>query len=379
MKLSTFCFDPATRWSVENFPKLDSVNTLLIVFAAAKVADHPDMLQELIRAYPKSTLIGCTTAGEIAGSRMHDESASVAVLKFERSHFVLASSIIAQRADSFAAGRQLGASLSQKNLSGVFVLCDGLTANASEVLNGMHSVLPPDVTVTGGLASNGLEFTQSRVICNATFQPRMVTAVGFYGECLQITHGAYNGCRAFGPERRVTRSQANVLYELDGKPALLLYKEYLGKLSATLPCAAQLLPLSIRQDKHGSCNAIRTMLGFDEASQSMILSDNIPNGYLAQLMHIHEEDPAHGASQAAADALDSMAIAGPMLAITVSGIGRRMKFGQRIEEECEAVLHALPHNAQQIGFYSYGEIAPYAEGQSALHNQSIVITTISEA
>ena len=42
----------------------------------------------------------------------------------------------------------------------------------------------------------------------------------------------------FAPERRVTAARGNVLYELDGKPALALYKDYLGERAAGLPATA---------------------------------------------------------------------------------------------------------------------------------------------
>jgi len=378
MKLSTFCFDLKTRWSVKRLPALDSAQTLLFVFASPETADQGDMLAELAKTYPHSTIIGCTTAGEIAGASLQDTSASVAVLKFERSHFKAASCRISGPEDSFAAGKGIADQLPLKDLSTVFVLLDGLIANSSEVLAGLYSALPADITVSGALAGDGDRFRNSRVIHQGEFIPGAVTAVGFYGDFLQITHGSYNGCRKFGPERRVTRSEANILYELDGRPALALYKDYLGKLASGLPATAQALPLSIRQDKQGSSHAVRAMLGFDEASQSIAFNGDIPNGCLAQLMRA-DGDFLHGTAQSAADALDSMAVAGPMLALTISDIGRRLIFGQRAEEECETMLHALPCDAQQIGFYSYGQIVPHPGKPSAPHNQSILLTIISEA
>jgi hypothetical protein len=68
-----------------------------------------------------------------------------------------------------------------------------------------------------------------------------------------------------------------------------------------------------------------------------------------------------------------------MLSIAISCVGRRLVLGERSEEEVEAALAALPSGTEQVGFYSYGEISPYAMGTCDLHNQTMTLTTLSEA
>ena len=53
--------------------------------------------------------------------------------------------------------------------------------------------------------------------------------------------------------------------------------------------------------------------------------------------------------------------------------------GERTEDENEATLDAVGPNATQLGFYSYGELSPLTDGTCDLHNQTMTITTISEA
>ena len=76
-----------------------------------------------------------------------------------------------------------------------------------------------------------------------------MVAVGLYGEHVKLGHGSKGGWDTFGPERIVTKSDGNVLYELDDKPALALYKEYLGDRAAGLPGSALLFPLALRASK----------------------------------------------------------------------------------------------------------------------------------
>jgi len=63
---------------------------------------------------------------------------------------------------------------------------------------------------------------------------------------------------------------------------------------------------------------------------------------------------------------------------SVAYAGRRLVLGERTEEETEATLGSLQSNAQQIGFYSYGELSPYGNGTCDLHNQTMTLTAISE-
>jgi len=379
MKLETFTFEPINGWSIAEFPALDSEQTLVLVFAAAEYADQPAALTTLCDAYPTSKLVGCSTAGEIAGPLVNDASLSVAVIQFEHSSIEVVSAEIKQVAASFAAGEALAKQLFRDDLCGVFVLSDGLNVNGSELVKGLNSVLPASVVVTGGLAADGACFRRTWVIRNRSPESGAITAVGFYGDRLHITHGSRGGWDTFGPERRVTRSEGNVLYELDGKPALELYKEYLGERASGLPATGLLFPLSIRPHTSDTHQLVRTILAVDEANQSMTFAGDIPVGYMAQLMRANFDRLVSGASLAADQAAQDATSTGPILAVAISCVGRRLVLGERIEEETEITLEHLPVGTKQVGFYSYGEISPYAAGSCDLHNQTMTLTTFSES
>ena len=351
----------------------------MLVFAAPEYMDRPHALAALRDAYPTSKLIGCSTAGEISGPFVNDASLSVALVQFEYSAVAVVSAEIKQVAASLAAGETLARQLNHEDLRAVFVLSDGLNVNGSELIKGLNSALPANVVVTGGLAADGDRFKRTWVIRNGLPETGVITAVGLYGDRLRITHGSRGGWDTFGPERRVTRSEGNVLYELDGKPALELYKEYLGERASGLPATGLLFPLSIRQDVADARQLVRTILSVDEAKQSMIFAGDIPVGYMAQLMRANFDRLVSGASLAADQAACNTAASGPLLAVAISCVGRRLVLGERIEEETEITLEHLPAGARQVGFYSYGEISPYATGSCDLHNQTMTLTTFSES
>src|SRR5262249_8685169 len=165
---------------------LDSERTLVVLFGASGLIDHPAPLERVIAAYPRSTIMGCSSSGEIHGTRIYDDSLVVAVAKFERTTLRLASARIAGTDDSCAAGEALGRQLHAPDLRAVLVLSDGLRVNGSELVRGINSVLPPLVTVTGGLAGDGDRFSRTWVIADRHPAAGYASAVGLYGDAVRV-------------------------------------------------------------------------------------------------------------------------------------------------------------------------------------------------
>lgn len=380
MHVETLTFAPATGWST-SFPPLDSSRTLVLVFGAARFAQDPAAIAQLRAAYPSSHVLGCSTSGEIHGTTLADDTLTVAIARFDASDLERAVTRVTGPSDSFDAGKHLAEMLTQEDLRAILVLSDGLNVNGSELVRGVNSVLPSSVVVTGGLAGDGASFQKTWVLGDAGPEAGLVTAVGLYGDNLHVGHGSKGGWDRFGPERRITRSKGNVLYELDGRPALSLYKEYLGDRASGLPATALLFPLALRDESGDGKVLVRTVLAVDEATQSMTFAGDVPEGRIAQLMRANFERLIEGASTAA---LKTRANGGAedgcdVLSIAISCVGRRLILGERTEEEIEAAMNELPAGTRQIGFYSYGEISPFASGHCDLHNQTMTLTTLSES
>jgi hypothetical protein len=380
MKLDTFSYRAPSGWSAHPLPPFDSDNTLVVVFGAPQVEEVQQRLRDLVAAFPTSHVVGCSTAGEIFGTALMDSSLSVAVAQFERgTRVATASAAVSSPEQSFAAGESIARQLNDPTLRGVLLFSDGLHVNGTELVRGLNSVLSSDVVVTGGLAGDGSRFQRTWVVHEGAAQSNMVCAAGLYGEHVTIGHGSKGGWDNFGPERLVTRSEGNILVELDGRPALQLYKEYLGELASGLPATGLLFPLALRASATDEKRLVRTILAVDEERQSMTFAGDVPQGALVRLMRANFDRLIDGASEAAALASDIRAgDGGETLAIAISCVGRRLVLGERAEEEIEATLDVLPAGTRQIGFYSYGEISPYARGACDLHNQTMTLTTIRE-
>lgn len=379
MEIHTLRYDRKKHWSVKSRPQIDSHRTLALVFGPSSFLDSAEPLSELIGDYRESVVMGCSTAGEILGTQIFDDSVSAAIVRFDRTDLRMASARAQSANDSFAAGREVARQLNDPRLKGVLVLSDGLCVNGSELVRGLNSEVPASVVVTGGLAGDGDRFRRTWVLQGGRPQSGFVTAVGFYGDRIRIGHGSKGGWDRFGPERRVTKSKGNVLFELDGRPALQLYKEYLGDRAAGLPATGLLFPLALRANETDAKSLVRTILAVNEQEQSLTFAGDIAEGALAQLMKANFDRLVQGASEAASSTTLSTDGDPSTLAIAISCVGRRLVLGGRTEEEIEATLDVLPKGTQQVGFYSYGELSPYASGTCDLHNQTMTLTTLSEA
>jgi hypothetical protein len=371
----SFSYEPAKGWSVASFPALDSDRTWVLVFGAPEFLSDVGPIAEIAEAYPKATVMGCSSAGEIYGGQIRDGSLSVVVMRFSEARVRECAVEVADGGASREVGQSLARGLSAPDLRAVYVLADGLRINGSELLAGIHDVIPPDVVVSGGMAGDGSRFEKTWVIAGG--EPRLgwVTALGLYGASIRVSHGSRGGWDAFGPERVVTRSEGNVLFELDGEPALALYKTYLGDRAEELPSSALLFPLAIRSADSNK-TVVRTILSVDEARGSMTFAGDLPEGAIVQLMRANFERLIDGAAAA------SEAAEAPEGAVTlaVSCVGRRLVLGERAEEEVEAALDSAPKGPSMVGFYSYGEFAPHGPLEcGVLHNQTMTLTRFWEA
>jgi len=351
---------------------------LVLAFGGTRAVTNEKLWSGLSARHPGAIVLGCSTGGEIHGQDVLDESLSLTALSFAHTELRCAEAMVDATTDSFKAGQKIGTNLSAKNLKTIFVLSDGTRVNGSELVRGIRSRAGNEVIITGGLAGDGPRFGTTYVGLNGKPVPGRVAAVGFYGESISVGHGSAGGWDVFGPERRITKSKGNVLFELDGKPALDLYKNYLGDDAKGLPGGALLFPLKVFRPNCSEEALTRTIVAINEDEHSMTFAGDMPEGFNAQLMRGNFDRLVEGAAEAAHQA--TLPSSGDRVAVLVSCIGRKLLLGQRICEEVEAVQDVFGNNVALTGFYSYGEVSPHAATHCAeLHNQTMTITVFGES
>jgi hypothetical protein len=357
----------------------DSKVQLVLGFGSKQLLASDNMHRQLSQQYPFAEIVLCSTSGEIFEDKVSDNSVSVTAIEFKKTVVKTASVNISDfNDDSFAAGAWLVRQLQTTNqLCYIMILSDGGRVNGSELVNGVNSCVQNNVPVTGGLAGDGSSFLSTMVGLNEEPVSGKIVAIAFYGTHLKIAHGSMGGWEMFGPERMVTKSIANELFEINGENALEVYKKYLGTYANELPGSALLFPLSVKLAA-GSDPVVRTILKIDDEKKSMVFAGDVPEGSPVRFMKANFDKLIGAASEAALQTSEKTH-GNPKLAILISCVGRKLILGSRTEEEVEAVYEAFGKNTLLTGFYSYGEIAPLAaKTKCELNNQTMTITTFDE-
>jgi hypothetical protein len=353
---------------------------LVLLFGAVSLLDGGPG-RSLLDSFAEGTVVvGCSTAGEITDQGVVDERLIATAITFEPGvELRAAEAKVARMEESQDAGRRIGEQLAGDDLKSLLIFGQGVDINGSALIEGVMEGVGQKVPITGGLAGDGGAFKRTLTVGPSGIRDDSVVAVGLYGS-VRVGHGSFGGWSSFGPARKVTRSEGNVLYELDGEAALTIYRKYLGEYASDLPSSGLLFPFEMVDEDHRTAGLIRTILGIDEAQGSLILAGDIdPNGYL-RLMHASTDALVDGAEEAARRLLATLpggkATGG--VALLVSCVGRKLVMGDQIDEEVEAVAAILGSAVAITGFYSYGEISPFSTTLDCkLHNQTMTITLIS--
>jgi hypothetical protein len=382
MKIEQKCWKEGEGWS-DHLTKLEGLAPqLVLVFGGRAVLEDPKHYEELKGMYPDSHILMNSTAGEILNTIVQDNSLVVSAIHFEKTKLGFTKTNINEAAESEDKGKELADALPKEGLVHAMVFSDGLKVNGTSLVKGLTENLPENVSVTGGLVGDGADFKKTVIGLDEVPHDGNIILIGFYGDSLKVSYGSLGGWDSFGPKRLITKSKHNVLYELDGKPALDLYKQYLGDQAKDLPSSGLLFPLNLYlgTPDGGEVEVVRTLLAVDEKTQSMTFAGDLPEGSYVNLMKANFERLVGGAEGAAKMSKESFVGGEPELAILISCVGRKLVLKDKIEEETEAVRKALGDNTAMIGFYSYGEISPVAptEKQCKLHNQTMTITTFKE-
>jgi len=380
MILEQLSWTPSNKWQTKLSQTTDNFNPQLVfVFGSRKVLSDIELIKELQVRYPLSQLIGCSTSGEIVGTEVNDDSLAVTAVFFEKTMLQFSFLELGDSIDSFKIASQLVSPLISNSLRHLLVLSDGLNVNGSELVRGFREMLPDSVSLTGGLAGDGSNFVETFVIDQQGIpRTKLIAAIGFYGNSIQVGYGSFGGWDSFGIDRKITKSKENVLFEIDGAPALELYKSFLGDKASELPGSGLLFPLSLRTE-YDQIPVVRTILSINEMEQSITFAGDMTEGAYVKFMKANIDRLINGSIKAAQISIENNHDLSPEFALLISCVGRKLVLKQLVEEEVEAASQILGKETVITGFYSYGEISPFSSGaQCELHNQTMTITTFSE-
>lgn len=375
MQIETYLFEDGV-WSKEIDASLDSVNTLIIMFGSINILKVKDGIDDITKNYPNSTIVGTSSSGEIYHNEIFHDSLSVSVVKFSKSRFRVILKEISEQS-SFEVGKEIVEELNGEHLKSIFVLSSVVNVNGSELTKGLSFNAPADCVITGGLAGDGVEFNKTWILLGSKLMRKQIVAIGLYGTTLRVESGCRCGWSRFGLDRKVTSSHENILYSIDNKPALQLYKRYLGSYADELPASGLYFPLMLLEEGR-KIPTLRAIKAIDEEKNSITLAGSIPQNSTVTFAKANLDELIDGAQEAAESLLVKYNKNQKALCIAINCVARKIVLKQEAEDEIEMIHNILGESVSIVGFYSYGEIANISQGGCDFHNQSMTLMLIYE-
>ncbi|MFY0593535.1 FIST signal transduction protein [Roseivirga sp.] len=350
--------------------------SFVLIFASRNKLESATWLESVQKQYPETDIISCSTSGEIYLSELKEETVTGIAISFSKTATEVHAKSLTRKDQSKALGRELASAFSKPNLKHILVFGDGWLVNGSDLVRGMYEVLDTGVSISGGLAGDGANFSKTLVGLNEQIDQRMAVAIGLYGDHINIGFGSHGGWSEFGESFTVSESSGREILKLEDKRPFDLYEQFLGDDADGLPGTALLYPVAVWLP-NAEDYVVRTVFNIDEVKGSITLGEAVSVGTKLQFMRARFDDLLLGVKTAAEEANRNL-IKPPELALMVSCIGRKLLFNQRIEEEIKATHDILGEKTCISGFYSYGEICPVKKDLAALHHQMLTLTVFAE-
>lgn len=370
-----------SKSTLKNLPAASPLSNANLVLVFGSVKRFDSKLPGFLKArYPSAQIVGCSTSGEISPNGVYDDSLQITAITWERTQQRVAHTI-SNMQGSYEIAVNLAKQLHSNQLKVVLLFSDGLNINGTELLEGFKSILG-EVPIVGGMAGDGGAFSKTLQIFNDTISNNQVIAVGLYGDKLVTASGALGGWKPYGPPRKITKSSKNVVYEMDGKPALPLYRLYIGEHSAKgLPSTGLQFPFAVIEEGKREVEKIRTLLAVNPADNSITFAGNVEEGVTVRFCQTTHDRLVEGAAGAASLVTDeaSTMMSQPGLALCVSCVGRKLVMAELVGDEVRKIQQILGAQTVVTGFYSYGEFCPKpTTHDSVLHNQTMTIGYLTE-
>ncbi len=361
-------------WTTENSEK--EKTQVVFVFWERDLLLENLRYQELKEIYPNANIVYTSDSGAIVGTTLYDKAMTASALYFEKTEISFVSETVLGYTESYEVWKRLWQKIDSKDTKHIILLSEWIGINGSEIIKGIKEEIAPNITLSWGLAWDYLKFKRTYSWLNDTEWWKQIIWICLSWESLQVWFGSVWGRDPYGIDRTITKSSGNILYEIDGQPALDIYRAYLWDLAKEVEIVGHIYPLRIKSPE--GITLTRTIFSIDEEKKSVTFWGDIPEGYKICLVKANIERLIDGAGQAAKNCLSY--VANPEFALLISCAWRRFVLKQRTEDELENVRFILGNKVIMGWFYSHGEIAPMGNDKTScyLHSQTMTITTFRE-
>ena len=254
----------------------------------------------------------------------------------------------------------------------ILVLGSGLDTDGEQLVRGIQHLAGNDISMFGGLAGDDAHFKETFVFSENELENNGAIAMVFNTKHYEISGIATSGWVSIGADKIITHSEGNVVYTIDGQPALDVYKDYLNVKDTDLPEIGVEYPLLIK--KAGKQDVLRAVINVDKAKKSLIFAGTVPNGATVTF----SSSPGFEIIEYTRNKVNEFYEKNleTDVLILFSCMARHNALGTTISEEIdEAWQNWLK---PLIGFFTYGEIGNNYHAACDFHNETFTMVSLKQ-
>ena len=370
------------RLALEQSLSDDFTPTLAIVFISIK-QDRKAVSTMLDKM--GIDVIGATSAGEFTDGHQSEGASVIMLLDIPKEDYSIFFETIGDGSSEVTA-RQLGeVALRQFNHPAIifcstFLSAEGIAIDGETLMRNIENVVGSQVNIFGGMAGDDLSFTGSYVFTNNDATDYGLVALIVDADKIAMQGMAISGWKPMGISRTITKSEGNLIYTIDDKPALETYMRFLGGDLSTADDNFNFFdsigvhyPFQIERENREPmmCNPI----GYDREKEALITESNVAQGTKFRFSTPPDFDIVDTVVQKARE-LKSETNAKAEALLIFSCVGRLSALGPMAQQENEG-LHEV-WNAPMAGFYTYGEFGRAVNGKHEFHSTTCCWVSLSE-
>ena len=355
--------------------------TLAIVFLSVK--QGCETVRSILNT-KNITIFGATTSGEFIDGNIEEGSIVLMLLDMDLAYFKL-EFIEASTQNGFESAKKLGViGKSSFNNPAFLIATGGVALDGEHIVNGITEGFGnsqnKEVTIFGGKAGDDLLLEAPFVFTNDKSKENALVALIIDEDKIDVRGIATCGWKPIGTAKTVTKSEGNVVYTIDDKPALDMLLKYLG-IEVTFEVKDEVVSLlsswyyPLQLERENAEPVIRSAMFANCKDRSIICAGNVPQGSKVKFSLppdfdsidtvVSDCESIKNNTQAQADAL-----------IMFSCVSRHLSFGVLMKDEIEQVQQVW--NAPMVGFFTYGEFGRSRTGKNEYHNNTCCIVALKE-
>ena len=322
-------------------------------------------------------IMGATTDGEIYANKedgINEVDGHIICMLIDTNRASIEMTFIEtdENQDAFNIGEHIGMwAKSSFNSCSIITLTSGLSFDNDAYVQG---ILSRDIDyVFGGVSGDGLLLEETFVFSNNIISNRGVVALALDKTKIDILGSRAFGWGGIGKERIVTKASKNVVYEIDGQPAVDFYKNYLDITSDDMPRVGIEYPLEVRLRNRQI--VYRAVLDIDEEHGSLVFAGHVEEKAWIRISAPRGKSIISEVEKSVSKVLSDNPTFKPELALLFPCCSRKQVLGHLTKLEIEAVYKES--QVPMIGFFAYGEIGAFPGGY-CFHNETFVTAFLRE-